>query len=51
MENFCLPFVPVALQGRGTLEPSISAAGPLPGSALQARAQQLVTNRWREMNN
>ena len=51
MENFRRPFVPVASQGWGTLEPSAFAAGPLPGSELQALAQQPIKNRWHEMNN
>lgn len=51
MENFHLPFVPVASQGWGTPEPSAFAAGPLPGSVLQAQVQQLIKNPWHEINN
>lgn len=40
MGTFCRPFAPVA-----------SAAGPPPGSALQAWAQRLIKNCWCEMNN
>lgn len=51
MENFHRPFVSVALQGWGALEPSAFAAGPLPASALQAWAQKLIKNQWCKMNN
>lgn len=50
-ENFHHPFIPVALQGRETLEPCAFAVRPLPGFVLQAQALQLVKNWWLEMNN